>query len=394
MTIPSTLAVDGGRRLIANDSAASQRAVSSIERQWSDATGQAHVIVCSSGPVAAQLGLAGLQLGPGDEVICPAGTFFTSAGATGGATTAHVDVDPMTLHIDPDAVAAAINHRTAAIIALDLYGTAADFDALESVAGRHGLPLLEDASQAQGARLGQRPAGSLGTASFASLPGAGPPGEGGVLATGDSDLAAAVRRTMLVDDQLCVDQPLPASGAVGWTYRLSDPEATAASAELGRLDEETAARTANGNHLRCQLRDLAGIELPEAVPGATHVYSSFPFLVQPGELGLPDSAVVALRETILAALSAEGLPVDRWRPEPIGGGEVRRPPVVDTADHPVADAVRVPTLLLGRGGSFFGSEHTARTMDEVAACFHKVVVENRDQLRRLTEERVATSPPI
>jgi dTDP-4-amino-4,6-dideoxygalactose transaminase len=130
MTIPSTLAVDGGRRLIANDSAASQRAVSSIERQWSDATGQAHVIVCSSGPVAAQLGLAGLQLGPGDEVICPAGTFFTSAGATGGATTAHVDVDPVTLHIDPDAVAAAINHRTAAIIALDLYGTAADFVAL------------------------------------------------------------------------------------------------------------------------------------------------------------------------------------------------------------------------------------------------------------------------
>jgi dTDP-4-amino-4,6-dideoxygalactose transaminase len=189
---------------------------------------------------------------------------------------------------------------------------------------------------------------------------------------------------------------------LGWTYRLSELDASTAEAGLDRLDEETAARMANGNHLRCQLRDLAGIELPEAVPGATNVYSSFPVLVQPDELGLPEAAAAALRDTLQACMLAEGLPLDRWQPEPIGGPVVpgrppaqrQLPPPVGIADHPVADAVRASTLLLGRDRSLLGTPSTARTMEKIAECFNKVLVENRDRLRQLACERMSTPAAV
>jgi dTDP-4-amino-4,6-dideoxygalactose transaminase len=390
----------------------SQRMVLKLERRWSNGTGQAHVIACHSGAVAAHLGLAGFELGPGDEVICPAGAFFSSIEAISGAVPVHVDVDPRTLHIDPSAVEAAITHRTGAIVALDMYGTPADYDALESVAERHGLPILEDASQARGARYNQRPAGSLGNAGFSSLPGlAGLPGatsalgQAGVLCTDDDGVAASARRALLVDDQLNLGATTaiaPGGGALGWTYRLSERDAADADAGLSRLDEETAARTANGNHLLSQLREVAGIGLPEAVAGATHVYCSFLVLVQPDELGLPETCAPALRDTLRECLMAEGLPVERWQPEPIGGplrscgprGHRPAPPPVGIPDHPVADAVRASALLFGRDNVPFGAGGGSRAADLIAVCFTKVLVENRDRLCQLVGERMVTTATI
>jgi dTDP-4-amino-4,6-dideoxygalactose transaminase len=118
----------------------------------------------ANGTDALELILAGLRIGPGDEVIVPTNTFVATAEAVVavGATPRFVDVLSDTLLIDPDAVAAAIGPRTAAVIAVHLFGQMADMAALSALADRHGLALVEDAAQANGTRFAGRRAGSWG----------------------------------------------------------------------------------------------------------------------------------------------------------------------------------------------------------------------------------------
>lgn len=152
----------------------------------------------ASGTDALELILAGLGIGPGDEVIVPTNTFVATAEAVCavGARPRFVDVLPDTLLVDPDAVSAAVNRATAAVVAVHLFGQMSDLDALYPVARRFGLALIEDASQAHGARLRGRRAGSTGmAAAFSFYPGKnlGALGDGGAVVTQDADLAARVR---------------------------------------------------------------------------------------------------------------------------------------------------------------------------------------------------------
>jgi dTDP-4-amino-4,6-dideoxygalactose transaminase len=153
----------------------------------------------ANGTDALELILAGLGIGPGDEVIVPTNTFVATAEAVCavGARPRFVDVLPDTLLIDPDAVAAAVSRRTAAVIAVHLFGQMADLDALFPVARRYGLAVIEDAAQAHGARLRGRRAGSVGVAAaFSFYPGKnlGALGDGGAVVTRDTELAAQIRR--------------------------------------------------------------------------------------------------------------------------------------------------------------------------------------------------------
>lgn len=152
-----------------------------------------------SGTDALELILAGLGIGPGDEVIVPTNTFVstTEAVCAVGARPRFVDVLPDTLLIDPDAVAAAVNSATAAVIAVHLFGQMSDLGALFPVARRNGLAVIEDAAQAHGARLRGRRAGSVGVAgAFSFYPGKnlGGLGDGGAVVTHDAELAASVRQ--------------------------------------------------------------------------------------------------------------------------------------------------------------------------------------------------------
>ncbi|KRE32497.1 glutamine--scyllo-inositol aminotransferase [Mycobacterium sp. Soil538] len=153
----------------------------------------------ANGTDALELILAGLGIGPGDEVIVPTNTFVATAEAVCavGARPRFVDVLPDTLLVDPAAVAAAAGPATAAVIAVHLFGQMADLDALLPVAQRYGLALIEDAAQAHGARLRGRRAGSLGAAAaFSFYPGKnlGALGDGGAVVTGDPELAARIRQ--------------------------------------------------------------------------------------------------------------------------------------------------------------------------------------------------------
>jgi dTDP-4-amino-4,6-dideoxygalactose transaminase len=173
--------------------------VAAFERESAERLGVAHAIGVANGTDAIVLALRALGVEPGEEVICPAYTFYATAEAVAaaGAVPVFADIDPETYCLDAAAVEAAVTPRTRAVIAVHLFGHPADVDALRAVCARHDLALLEDAAQAFGARLGERCVGSLGdvaTFSFFPTKNLSTFGDGGLLTTGDAALAEHLRR--------------------------------------------------------------------------------------------------------------------------------------------------------------------------------------------------------
>jgi dTDP-4-amino-4,6-dideoxygalactose transaminase len=224
-----------------------------------------------NGTDALELIFAGLAIGRGDEVIVPANTFVATAEAVcrAGARPRFVDVLPDTLEVDPDAVAAAVGPRTAAVVAVHLYGQPADMERLTAVAHRHGLALIEDAAQAHGARFAGRRTGGLGVAAaFSFYPGKnlGALGDGGAVVSHDRALIERIRS--LANH---------GRSSAGWydhdvrgrNSRLDTLQAAVLSAKLRHLDAHNARRRAVMRGYRRGLPDacvpLAEHPLAEAV---------------------------------------------------------------------------------------------------------------------------------
>jgi dTDP-4-amino-4,6-dideoxygalactose transaminase len=204
----------------------------------------AHCVGVGNGTDALELILAALGIGYGDDVIVPANTFVATVEAVCavGARPVFVDVLPTTLQIDVDAVASAIGPATAAVIGVHLFGQMADCHALLRLTNRHGLALIEDASQSHGARLRGRRAGSLGVAgAFSFYPGKnlGALGDGGAVVTQDAGLADRIRQLAnhgrSADDRHRHDQR-------GRNSRLDTLQAALLSVKLAGLDRANQAR--------------------------------------------------------------------------------------------------------------------------------------------------------
>ena len=157
-----------------------------------------HAITCGNGTDALRLTLRAMGIGAGDEVITTPFTFFASAEAIAvlGAVPVFVDIDPVTLNLDPSLVEAAITTRTRAIMPVDIFGVPADMAAINAIAKKYGLRVLEDACQSIGAQYGGKMAGTLADAgcfSFYPTKNLAAFGDGGMIATNDDDLAAICR---------------------------------------------------------------------------------------------------------------------------------------------------------------------------------------------------------
>lgn len=235
--------------------------VEEFEQEWAAYCEAKYAVGVANGTDAIELALRGLGIGQGDEVMVPANTFVATAEAViaVGATVNFVDVDPGTLLLQADIVQANVTGRTAAVLVVHLYGQAADVDEIRTVTDPLGIPVIEDAAQAHGARLGGRRVGSLGAAAcFSFYPGKnlGALGDGGAVTTDDHALAERIR---------CLANHGRGTGhynhvEIGRNSRLDGLQAAFLSSKLKLLDDWNAARRVHVKSYREQLRGNA-IEL-------------------------------------------------------------------------------------------------------------------------------------
>lgn len=250
------------------------KCVQSFEEQFAASVGARYAVGLGSGTAALELVLRATGIGPGDEVIVPANTFFATAEAVSnvGATPVFADVDPLTLHLDVACAEAAITSRTRAIIPVHLHGRAMDLTGIDQLAERRRLILIEDACQAHGAELSGIPVGGWGRPTCWSFyPGKnlGAYGDAGAVTCDDAGLAQALR--------LLRDHGSPAKYehlAVGTNSRLDALQAAVLTVKLRRLGEWNSKRALHAANYLAAF-DGSGLQLPAPAPPGAHNYHLF-----------------------------------------------------------------------------------------------------------------------
>jgi dTDP-4-amino-4,6-dideoxygalactose transaminase len=223
--------------------------VEAFEREIAAWIGVPHAIGVSNGSDALLLALQAVGVGPGDEVICPTYTFFATAGAVArlGGKPVFVDSAECCYNLRADQVAAKIGPKTKAIIAVHLFGQCADMDPILTAAKKHGIPVIEDAAQALGAKDKGRQAGTmgtLGTFSFFPTKNLGTLGEGGLVTTKDASLAEKIRKLRVHGAKQKYFHEL-----VGGNFRLHELQAAFLRVKLKYLDAALKKRQENASRL-------------------------------------------------------------------------------------------------------------------------------------------------
>ncbi|MEK7860111.1 MAG: DegT/DnrJ/EryC1/StrS family aminotransferase [Chloroflexota bacterium] len=260
--------------------------VAEFERAVAAYCGATQAIATTSCTTGLHLALHAIGVGPGDEVIVPSFTFIASANAIlyTGATVVFCEIDPRTYNADPNDVERRITKRTKAIMPIDQIGLACDIDAINDIAQRHGLDVVEDAAPAIGATYKGRKAGSSAHQTVFSFH----PrkvittGEGGMITTSDERLAERLRTLrahgMSVSDlarhqaDRVIIEEYP---EVGFNYRMTDIQASIGLVQIRRLDELLAQRRVRADRYNRELPGIRGIEIPYVPPYAEHTYQSY-----------------------------------------------------------------------------------------------------------------------
>ncbi|SME99339.1 perosamine synthetase [Tistlia consotensis] len=226
-------------------------------------------VFAPNGTLALALALMALDIGPGDEVLVPDTTFVGSATAVvlAGARPVFVDVEPETFQLDVGRAAAALTGRTRAVMAVHLYGTACDMDALGAFAARHGLRVVEDAAQGIGVTWKGRHVGALGDLGCFSFfaDKTITTGEGGYVACRDPALHERLRQ---LRNQGRSERGSFVHPAIGFNFRITDLQAAMGLVQLGKLPQILARKTALHARYRDALAGLPQIRVLGAAPGA------------------------------------------------------------------------------------------------------------------------------
>jgi dTDP-4-amino-4,6-dideoxygalactose transaminase len=280
-----------------------------FERAFARYCGAGHAALVNNGTnaisaaVAATLDLDGL--GDGGEVIVPNYTYIATAGAPLflGCSLAFVDIHPESFTLDPSAVEDAITERTVAILPVHVGGHPADMDALNAIAGRRGLAVIEDCAQAHGAQHKGRPVGVIGDAgafSFQSTKNL-TSGEGGAVVTDDEEVHERV--IDLIDGGRRRGGGRWEYPRLGWNLRPSAYLAALLTVRMESLEEQTESRTRSTGYLSGELSKIGGIAPPTLMPWATrHAFHLFSITYDPEAFG------GLSRDSFVRALVAEGVP--------------------------------------------------------------------------------------
>jgi perosamine synthetase len=269
-----------------------------FERAFAEFLGVEDAVAVSSGTAALHLGVRQLGWGPGDEVVTSPFTFVASANCLlyEGAKPVFVDVDPLTLDIDPDAAAAAVTERTRGLLPIDIFGWPAAWPELEALAATHGLGLLEDSCEALGAvdsegrMVGTR--GNFSTFAFYANKQM-TTGEGGMIVPTDAEAAARLRSER--NQGRAVDMGWLDHDRLGFNYRLSDVQAAIGLAQVEKLPRLLERRAGVAAAYGKRLADVPGVEEPLASRGQ-EVRSWFVYVVRLADEVDRDAVIRALRE--------------------------------------------------------------------------------------------------
>jgi dTDP-4-amino-4,6-dideoxygalactose transaminase len=326
--------------------------VEAFETEFAHACGSKYAIGVGTGTDAITLILRALDIGPGDEVITSplSAAYSALAIMMAGARPVFADIDPQRLTLAPEAAAAAVSPRTRALLPVHLYGQSADMSALERVAARHGLAIVEDACQAHLATSAGRPVGTIGVAgafSFYPTKNLGALGDGGAVVTSDPALAERIKR-LRNGGQTSRYHHLEA----GANSRLDEMQAAILRARLPFLPRWTERRRALARRYRARLVDAALVVPQEVEPG--HVYHLFPVLTP-------------ARAALQAHFTAAGVETLIHYPVPIP----RQPALAATgpAECPVADRICGEVVSLPMYPSL--SDAAATRVADAAAAFLK-----------------------
>lgn len=256
-----------------------------LEQTLATYCGAAYGIGCASGSDALLLALMALDIGPGDEVLCPSYTFFATASAVArlGARPVFVDIDPDTFNMDPRHTAACVSSATKAIIPVHLFGQCAEMEAIRSIARQHHLAVIEDAAQAIGAEYRGIRAGALGEMaclSFYPTKNLGGFGDGGLLTTNDARLAAKLK--LLRGHGM---EPRYYHQLVGINSRLDSIQAAVLNVKMPYLEQWTHARITNAaryTELLTEAKLDRVLRLPVTAPDRRHVWNQYTIRVPDG----------------------------------------------------------------------------------------------------------------
>ncbi len=261
--------------------------VEAFEREIAAWIGVPHAIGVSNGSDALLLALQAVDVGPGDEVICPTFTFFATAGAVArlGGIPVFVDSAECCYNLRADQVAAKIGPKTKAIIAVHLFGQCADMDPILKAAEKHGIPVIEDAAQALGAKDKGRQAGTmgtLGTFSFFPTKNLGTLGEGGLVTTADPDLAEKLRKLRVHGAKQKYFHEM-----IGGNFRLHELQAAFLRVKLKHLNPALEKRRLNAKNLIKVLHEKWGAIMP--LDSCVCQGQGTPKKANPGTISLPFS---------------------------------------------------------------------------------------------------------
>ena len=279
--------------------------IAELETRLAEYVGVKHCIAASSGTDTLLIALLALNIGPGDEVITSPFTFIATGEmiALAGARCVFVDIDSRSYNLDPKLLERAITSRTKAIMPVSLYGQCADFDAINAIAARHNIPVIEDGAQSFGAEYrGKRSCGlsTIGSTSFFPSKPLGAYGDGGALFTDDDALAKSMREIRVHGQDRRYHHP-----RLGVNGRLDTLQAAVLLAKLEVFDDEVVAR----GRIGARYSRLIGEAVPQAVPprlgeGYTSVYAQY-------------TIEVPRRARVEAAMKERGIPTAIHYPIPL-----------------------------------------------------------------------------
>ena len=299
--------------------------LNSLEKGLAEFTGSKHAIGCSSGTDALLLALMALDIGVGDEVITTPFTFIATAEVIAllGAKSVFVDIDETSYNIDVTKIESAITKNTKAIIPVSLYGQCADMDAINAIANRHNLPVIEDACQSFGATQNGKKScnlSTIGCTSFFPSKPLGAYGDGGAIFTNDDELASKMR--MLLNHG---QNERYKHKYIGINGRLDAVQAAVLGVKLKHFGKEVRLRDEIGTRYNELLKDAA-VTTPNIAPQNKSVFAQY-------------SVRVKDREAMVAKLSACGVPTAVHYPLPLHLQEAFKDLGYKEGDFPVSELI-------------------------------------------------------